>query len=326
MVTSIKRSKNKSTGLAPGTIVYIGEKREQKPVLELFEIGSKSVKNTLLKDISSFNPSKKDTIYWLNISGVQETSLIEDIGTMLNIHPLVLEDIANTHQRPKLEYFKKYIFIALKMLYYDYKNDIYSEHLSILLGANYVISFQEVDGDVFDSLRKRIISSTGRFQKRGIDYLCYTLIDSIVDNYFLILEGISEDLDFLEKTVVGNSSSNRIEQIHLLKRNLTIMRRSIWPLRDIISRMIRDEDNKFISKNTLPYLRDVYDHTVQIIDTVETSRETASGLIEIFLSKQSNRMNEIMGFLTLFATIFIPLTFLTGVYGMNFDWMPELNI
>jgi len=247
------------------------------------------------------------------------------MGNHFNIHPLVLEDIANTGQRPKMEDFVDYIFIVLKMLYYDDKeNETKAEQVSVVLGSNFVISFQESEGDVFDPIRERIKSDRGRIRKMGADYLAYALIDTIVDNYFAILEKLGEKIEDIEDELVTNPALETLQTIHRLKREMIFLRKSVWPLREVISRLERWE-SPLINKSLDIYLRDVYDHTIQVVDSIETFRDMLSGLLDIYLSSVSNRMNEIMKVLTIIATIAIPLTVITGLYGMNFQFMPELQ-
>ena len=262
---------------------------------------------------------------WINIDGLHEVKIIENIGSHFDIHPLVLEDILHTGQRPKTEDFGSYIYIVLKMLYFnEEENEIQDEQLSIILGSNFVISFQERVGDVFNPVRERI--RIGRFQikKRKSDYLAYALIDAVVDNYFIILEKLGEQIEDLEEELLDNPNPKNLETIHSLKRQLISLRKSVWPLREVIGGLERSESPLF-HESTGIYLKDVYDHTIQVIDTIETYRDMVSGMLDTYLSNISNRMNEVMKVLTIIATIFIPLTFISGLYGMNFRYMPELE-
>jgi magnesium transporter len=236
-----------------------------------------------------------------------------------------LEDILNTEQRPKMEEFGDYLYFVLKMLYPGENNDeIEAEQISIILGSNFVISFQEHEGDVFNAVRERIRKNKGRVRKSGADYLAYALMDSIVDNYFLILEQIGERIEATEQQLTENPTPETLHAIRDLKREMIFLRKSVWPLREVISNLERCE-SPLIHESLGAYLRDVYDHTIQIIDTVESLRDMISGLLDVYLSSISNRMNEVMKVLTIFASIFIPLTFVAGVYGMNFKFMPELE-
>jgi len=267
----------------------------------------------------------KSSVMWLNIDGVHQPEIIEQVGQSFGLHPLVAEDIASTGQRPKLEDFDDYIFIVLRMLRFDSAEDeAKTEQMSIILGRDFVISFQEREGDVFDNIRERLKSNKGRIRKLGTDYLAYSLIDSIVDNYFVVLEKLGETIEDIEDRLVTNPTSETLKTIHDLKREIIFLRKSVWPLREVVNRLERSE-SPLINKSTFVYLRDVYDHTIQIMDAVETFRDMLSGMLDIYLSSVSNRMNEVMKVLTVIATIFIPLTFVAGIYGMNFKYMPELE-
>jgi len=239
------------------------------------------------------------------------------------LHHLVLDDIVSVKQRPKIEDYDKYLFCVLKMIYYS-KQKLRTEQISIVLGNGYVISFQEKEGDVFDDVRNRIGTEKSKIRKNGADYLMYSLMDSIIDNYFLVLENIGEKIEKIESVLLLRPSPDTLSQIYSLKRTLIYLRKSVWPLREVINKILRDE-NKLIKQETKIYYRDLYDHTIQVIDTIESYRDMSAGMLDIYLSSLSNKMNEVMKVLTIIATIFIPLTFLAGVYGMNFKYMPELN-
>ena len=323
---------SKTRGLAPGTLVHIGEERTEKPRISIIDYDKeKFLEKEAISVEECFSLKETSTVSWINIDGIHDIKIIEKLGSNFGLHPLILEDILNTGQRPKLEDFESYIFVVLKMLYInDKKNEIKAEQVSIVLGPNFVISFQEQKGDVFDSIRNRIRNDKGRIRKMGADYLAYALIDAIVDNYFLILEKLSEEIESIEETLVANPKPENLQIIQNLKRDTIFLRKSVWPLREIISGMQRAESS-LIKDSTGIYLRDIYDHTIQVIDTIETSRDMVSGMLDIYLSSISNKMNEVMKVLTIIATIFIPLGFIAGVYGMNFNTetskfnMPELN-
>jgi len=270
-----------------------------------------------------FKDNKRIT--WINIDGLQRIDVIERIGKQFGIHPLVLEDIANTGQRPKMEDYIDYLFVVLKMLQYSEEdNEIKGEQVSLILGSNWVVSFQETEGDVFDPIRERIRTNKGRIRKMGPDYLVYVLMDAIVDNYFAVLERVGERIEEIEEEIVANPSPETLQTIHDLKRQMIMLRKSVWPLREVISRLERWE-SKLINESTDIFLRDLYDHTIQVIDAVETFRDMLSGMLDIYMSSVSNRMNEVMKVLTIIATIFLPLTLVAGIYGMNFRIMPELE-
>ena len=276
-----------------------------------------------IDDAFLFKDDKRIT--WINIEGLQKISIIEKIGNHFNLHPLVLEDIANTGQRPKMEDYTDYLFVVLNMLQYSEEDkEIKREQVSLILGSNWVISFQETEGDVFDTIRERLRSDKGRIRKMGADYLVYVLMDTIVDNYFAVLEKIGEKIEEIEDETVTNPSPETLHTIHDLKRQMIMLRKSIWPLREVINRLERWE-SKLINESTDIFLRDLYDHTIQVVDAVETFRDMLSGMMDIYMSSVSNRMNEVMKVLTIIATIFLPLTLVAGIYGMNFRIMPELQ-
>jgi len=315
---------SKKAGLPPGMLVHIGKKKMDKPRITSIDFDSKHMTEKELKRIEDvFKFRDTSTTTWINIDGIHETEIIEKIGKHFSIHPLVLEDIANTGQRPKVEDLDSYLFCVLKMLSYDEKEDeVNAEQISLILGRKYVITFQERVGDIFDQLRERIRKGKLRFKKP--DYLAYAIIDSVVDNYFVILEKIGERLERLEEELSEKPSTETLHTIHRLKREAIFIRKSVWPLREVANSLAKS-DSKMVSEETKIYFKDVYDHTIQVIDTIETFRDMLSGLLDLYLSSISNRMNEVMKVLTIIATIFIPLTFVAGIYGMNFRHMPELD-
>ncbi|MDY6958706.1 MAG: magnesium/cobalt transporter CorA [Halobacteriota archaeon] len=324
MFNVTKRS-NK-VGLPPGTLVHVGEKRVEKVKITIIDYDKEQFQEEEVEQVEECFPFKDEpTVTWINIDGIHDVEIIEKIGKHFGIHPLILEDILNTAHRPKMEDLGDYIFIVLKMLYYDGKEkEIKTEQVSLILGKQFVISFQERKGDVFDPIRDRIRNSKGRIRKMGGDYLAYALLDAIVDNYFIILEKIGEEIESLEEELVGSPGPETLHLIHGLKREMIFLRKSVWPLREVISTMERGESS-LINESTGIYLKDVYDHTIQVIDTIETFRDVISGMLDTYLSVVSNKMNEVMKVLTIIATIFIPLTFIAGIYGMNFEYMPELG-
>lgn len=320
----IIKKTSKTKGLPPGSLVYVGDKKTENPDISILDYNSKDSKEIKCKKIEEcFSYKNKTSITWINIDGLNE-EIIPKIGEKFEIHPLVLEDILNTYQRPKIENYGKYIFIVLKMLILDENNNVSIQQISFILSKNMVISFQEKKGDVFDSIRERIRNNKGRIRKRGSDYLVYSLLDSIVDNYFSILEKVSEKIEIIEDKLIENPEPETLQEIHRLKREMIFVRKSIWPLREVINSLYREE-SKIIKNTTHVFLRDLYDHTIQVIDTVESFRDMISGMLDIYMSSVSNKMNEVMKVLTIFAAIFIPLTFIAGVYGMNFHYMPELG-
>jgi magnesium transporter len=267
----------------------------------------------------------KPTVTWINVDSLHQVEILEKLGECYGLHPLVLEDILNTDQRPKMEDYGEYIYIVLKDLDYPDKiNQIESEQISLILGPNFVFSFQEREGDTFNPIRERIRNNKGRIRKLGADYLAYNLLDSTVDNYFIILEKLGEKIELLEEKLVTHPTSEMLQGIHHLKREMILLRKVVWPLREVISGLIRAESS-LVQESTKVYLRDIYDHTIQTIDTIETYRDMVSSMLDIYLSSVSNRLNSVMKVLTIIATIFMPLTFIAGIYGMNFKYMPELE-
>jgi len=321
----VKKSSNKR-GLSPGTVVYVGEEKTEKVKITVMDYHETHFVEQELTKVEECIPFKaKPTVTWINIDGIHEVDIIEKIGKDFDLHPLLLEDIVNTGQRPKIEDFGPYLFIVLKMLFYDdQEEEVNAEQVSIILGENFVISFQERKGDVFNPIRERIRNAKGRIRKMGADYLAYALLDAIVDGYFTILEKIGEDVENKEEDLVIHPKPATLQKIHNLKRETIFLRKSVWPLREVINGLQRGE-SALIQDTTQMYLRDVYDHTIQVIDTVETFRDILSSMLDLYLSSISNNMNEVMKVLTIFAAIFIPLTFIAGVYGMNFKYIPELE-
>ena len=321
----IKKTSQKA-GLPPGTLVHIGERKTGKVRVTIIDYDEVQFEETEVSTVEECFPYKeKPTITWINIDGIHKTEVIERIGQQFDLHPLLLEDIVNTGQRPKMEDFGNYIFLVLKMLRYaDENHEVEAEQVSLILGSNFVISFQEREGDVFGTIRERIKKGKGRIRKAGADYLAYALIDAIVDNYFIVLETLGEEIDDIEEELARNPTLKMLHKIRILKKEMIFLRKSVWPLREVVSGLQRGE-SALIQQSTQVYLRDVYDHTIQVIDTIESFRDMLSGMLDIYLSSISNKINEIMKVLTIFAAIFIPLTFVAGIYGMNFEFMPELK-
>ena len=318
--------RSKKAGLPPGTLVHTGEKKAGEVNISVIEYDEANFQKRELKTIEEcFLLKDRPAVTWVDVEGIHQIDNIQKLGDCYNFHPLVLEDILNTDQRPKVEDHENYLYIVLKMLHYEEKAEVVMEQVSLILGPNFVFSFREgMEKNVFHSVRERIINSKGRIRKMGADYLLYTLIDTIVDNYFVILEKMGENIERLEEELIKNPTKQTLHQIHQLKREMIFITRAVWPLREVINVMERGE-SPLIKDSTRIYLRDVYDHTIRVIDSIETFRDLLSGMLDIYLSSISNRMNEIMKFLTIVGTIFIPLTFVVGIYGMNFEYLPELK-
>jgi magnesium transporter len=316
----------KKVAQPPGTLIHIGEKKTEITSITELAYDKDNVYEKKIANLDEYSIKKGfKGVMWINVNGIHDTSIIEKLGNLFNIHSLVLEDILNTFQRPKVEDFDDYMFLVLKMLRYDKeKKEIFSEQVSFIVGPEVVITFQEIEGDVFQPVRERIQKGKGKIRRMNADYLLYTLMDALVDNYFLIMEAIGEDIEDIEAQLLKNAIPETLHQVQKLRKELIYLRKGVWPLREILNTLLRGESS-LIKKSTLIYLRDVYDHTIQVIETTETFRDLVSGLQDLYLSSVSNRMNEIMKVLTIIATIFIPLTFIAGIYGMNFDFMPELK-
>jgi magnesium transporter len=321
------KKRSKKAGLPPGTLVHIGEKKVGELKITLIDYDETNFEEREFKTVEQCFPFRdKPTVTWINVEGVHQVEVIEKLGNCFGLHSLVLEDILNTDQRPKMEVYGDYLYIVLKMLYGSDPNlSVEAEQVSLILGSNFVISFQEgKEGDVFNPVRERIRSGKGLIRKMGADHLAYSLIDTIVDNYFLILEKLGERIELLEEELVAHPTTTTIQEIQKFKNEMIFLRRVVWPLREVVGGLGRRE-SPLIKESTEIYLRDVYDHTVQVMDTIEVYREMLSGMLDIYLSSISNRLNSVMKVLTIIATIFMPLTFIAGIYGMNFKYMPELE-
>jgi magnesium transporter len=325
-LSKVVKKRSSKAGLPPGTLVHVGEKKVESVRISFMDYDEQNFQEKQVTNIEECLKLKEiPTVSWINIDGLHDIEVLEQLGKAFGLHSLVLEDILSTGQRPKFEDYEKHIFIVLKMLSYGQENQsVETEQVSLVLGPNYVISFQERIGDVFESIRERIRNAKGRIRKMGPDYLAYSLIDAIVDNYFVILEKLGEKIESIEEEVIGNPIERTVQQIHSLKGEMISLRKSIWPLRELI-RGLQASESSLINESTDIYMRDVYDHTIQIIDTIESFRDMVSGLLDIYLSSLSNKMNAVMKVLTIIATLFIPLTFVAGIYGMNFKYMPELE-
>lgn len=314
-----------SPGQSPGKLIHKGERHVDQVQIHILDYDADQLETKQTQNPEEcFSFREKATVTWINIIGLHDINVIEKIGTHFGIHPLVLEDVLNTDQRPKVEEYEDHIFAVLKMIYYDNTSKIiHSEQLSIVFGKNYVITFQERPGDIFNPIRARL-NKSGKLRKSKSDFLAYALLDAVVDNYFIVMESIGEKIEDIEEALAFNLDSKQLHVMHSMKRELIFMRKGIWPIREVINGIARSE-SRLIKRETKLYLRDVYDHTIQVIDTLETFRDMLSGIHDLYLSNQSNRMNEIMKVLTIFAAIFIPLTLVAGIYGMNFEHIPELT-
>ncbi|TCV82872.1 magnesium/cobalt transporter CorA [Sulfurirhabdus autotrophica] len=321
-----KKRAHKS-GMSPGSLVYVGDKTAASDArIMLFDFDEHHVVEKPVHNIVDCLPfANAKSVTWINVDSVLLPGVLEAFGKVLNFHPLMLEDILHTDQRPKYEDYGDYIFFVLKMLDFDtIKNEITIEQLSLVLGENYLISFQERPGDSFEPLRERIRKSVGRIRKSRPDYTAYALMDLVVDGYFDVLEKIGDKIESVEAILASNPKTDTLRMIHELRRELIFLRKSVWPLREVIASMQRSE-SPLIHESTELFLRDLHDHVIRVADSIDTYRDMLSSMQDVYLSSISNRTNDIMKVLTLFSSIFLPLTFITGIFGMNFHNFPELE-
>ncbi|MGY5879158.1 MAG: magnesium/cobalt transporter CorA [Candidatus Thorarchaeota archaeon] len=311
-------------GLAPGTIVHTGEDRQEEVKILITEFYEGQIREYVADSIEDCSPSMKEgAIKWIHVMGVHDVKIVEQICNYFNIHPLVIEDIPSVGQRPKIEAMPTGVYTVLRE--YDiYGKDVHSEQVSIVFGKGYVLSFQESSDDIFDPIRIRARQPGGRIRKGNPDYLTYALLDLIVDKYFVVLEYIGDSIEDLEDDLVEKGSADMLTEIYKLKRILLAFRRHIWPLRQVVLKLQRDVP-MHVKEENLVFLRDLYDHVIRVTDHVETYRESVTGMLDIYLSQVSNKMNEVMQVLTVISVIFIPLTLMASIYGMNWQWMPELD-
>ncbi|HTP05992.1 MAG TPA: magnesium/cobalt transporter CorA [Nitrospirota bacterium] len=320
------KKRSKKAGLPPETLMYTGEKKDEKIIIHVIDYDETNFLETELSSAEACIPYKnKTTVTWINVDGVHSVPLLEKLGDCFGLHRLVMEDILNTDQRPKMEDFGEYLFIVLKMLSNGKNGEVITEQISIVVGSNFVLSFQEgVEGDAFNLIRERLRNGKGRIRKMSADYLAYALLDAIVDNYFVILEKFGDKIELLEAELIENPSQRTVQRIYELKRTMIFLHNAVWPLREVVSALGKHE-SPIIREATVPYFRDVYDHVIHVIDSVDINREMISSMLDMYLSSVSNRLNEVMKVLTAISLIFMPLTFIVGVYGMNFKYMPELE-
>ena len=323
---------SKKPGLKPGSVVYVGRERTEDVHIDVIDYTDREhVEKRLASAQECFPYRDSSSITWINVDGIHRVDAVEAFGEHFGMHPLTLEDVVNTGHRPKIEESADHIVVVLKMIYRDAANgDLRAEQVSVIFGKKWVITFQETGQDVFDPVRRRIKKTVPRVRFMSTDYLAYALLDAVVDHYFVILEQLGEEIDVLDDAVSESPKPEHLSSIRHLKMQLLSMRKAVWPLREVIGALERTE-SKLVKASTLRYLRDLYEHTIQVIDTVETYRDMVSGLLDLYHTGVANHTNDIMKVLTVFATIFIPLGFLAGVYGMNFDTgaspfnLPELG-
>ncbi len=325
MNTTMKR-KSVKTGLPPGSLIHIGDRKNETVQISLLSYNEDGFKEISvdINDMSALVPTKSE-IHWISVEGIHNVDVIKNLGDVFGFHPLVQEDILNTDHRPKIENYDEYAYIVAKLLLYDENQSEYTnEQESFILGKNYVISFSERKTEIYSPVKERIMKGAGHITKMGADYLLYSLLDVIVDNYFDVLEKLSDEIEIAEDELISNPSPDTLKVIHKFKRQMLYIHKAVWPLREVIGELERNETS-LVKESTSLYIRDLYDHIIQIMETVETLRDILSSMLDMYLSSISNRMNEVMKILTIISTLFIPLTFIVGLYGMNFRYMPELN-
>lgn len=326
MTNRLLKKKLKTLGQAPGALVYVGDNQDPNIHIDVIDYDKDSFlerSDVQIKECLDLIKTPQNT--WINIEGIQDIQAVQKLGSHFGLHPLILEDIVNSTQRSKLDDYKDNIYIVMRMLKYNKeKEEVEDEQVSLILGENYLISFLESGSSIFLPVKKRLTNSSSRIRIGGSDYLCYSLIDCIVDHYFEILEQVDQNLENLEEEIAQSPNGKTLIKIQRIKRQITQLRKSVWPMREVINHFRRIETS-LIKDSTKLYIQDVYDHTIQAIDTIESFRDIVSGMFDIYLSNINLRMNEIMKVLTIVSTIFVPLTFVASIYGMNFEHMPELH-
>jgi len=313
-------------GLPPGTPVHVGAARAGKVRVTVIDYDAHDLRQKEIAAVEELSSSRDSpSVTWINVDGLHDTKLLENIARAFGLHHLILEDILNTTQRPKFEESADTLFVVAKMLEWGPAGLVIpAEHVSIILGAGFVISFQERPGDVFEPIRQRIRTGKGRIRKMGADYLAYSLLDAIVDKYFIVIDDLGGEIEDLEERVESDPSTPTLSRLRRLRQQVLFLRRSIWPMREVVSALAKSETPMF-AETLAPYLRDLYDHTIQVMDIIETLRDGIAGMFDVYMSSVSNRMNDVMKVLTIIATVFIPITFIAGLYGMNFKFMPEVQ-
>ncbi|KPA16848.1 magnesium transporter [Candidatus Magnetomorum sp. HK-1] len=320
------KNKDATLGKAPGELVFVGEQKVREVTIRVIDYDRDNLSERKLKDIKDGIPYKEtETVTWININGLQDTELIRQFGQEFGLHALVMDDIVNTGQRPKMEDYDNYLFFVVKTMRYDEAEGlIKSEQLSMILGKSFILTFQEQPGDVFKTVRDRIRKNKGRIRKVGIDYLAYALLDTVVDNYIFIIELLGEQIEDIEDEILDNPSQDVLARINNYKREMNYLRKSVRPAREFMLHLTRLDSN-LIQDETIPFLKDLLDLSSQAVEVIDTYREMLSDHLNIYNTGVSNRLNEIMKVLTIFSVIFIPLTFICGIYGTNFDNLPELH-
>ena len=317
----------KKTGLAPGSVVFTGSRKVENVLINYLQYDAKQLKDTVIESHREniYEPSRVDKVDWYDVRGMHDTDLIEFFGKTFDIHPLILEAVVDIHQRPKYDEYENGNFITLRAISFDKETlEVKKEHVALFFNIGFIITFQETESDLFETVRKRIHASSGRIRERGADYLAYALVDALVDNYCVVLEDMEEVIEVLEEKMTVQLDISSKADLHKLKKELLVLRKSVSPLREAIGRFSKT-DSPFVEDRSQIFIRDLYEHTVQVMDSVESYRDILNGLQDLFISEVSFKMNKVMQLLTLVSVIFIPLTFLAGIYGMNFEYIPELH-
>lgn len=328
-LTRLKKHRAQKTGLPPGALVYVGDAEQKKlaqPKISKIVYDTSGMLECELtsEELLNFKPDPTKKM-WLNVHGVHEPTLIKQIGDKFDLHPLVIEDILNTEQRPKLDEFDDYVFLETRLFYYHADSmSVSSEQISLVLGKNFLLTFQERSTGAFEPIRERLRATRAQMREQGVDYLAYALLDSVVDRYFGVLEEVGEASEALEEALLTSPSNSELHSIHQLKHVSIELRRAVWPLREVINSLSRNEKG-FFQPSTMPYLRDVYDHTVNFIESLESIRDTLSGMMDIYMASVSQRVNLELRALTVVAMLFMPATLIAGIFGMNFNKMPWIN-
>jgi len=319
------KKRAKKFGLPPGTLVHPEEPLPELSKITIIDYDDKRFHAEQTHSVEACIPFiNAPTVTWINVDTIHDVKLLERMGSVFNLHPLTLEDIQSVDQRPKMDDYDTYIYLDLKTMNLPEGGEMEAEAVSIIIGPAYVITFHEKESDALNPIRDRVRTGGGRVRKMQADYLAYCFMDTIVDNYFFVLEKLDERIEKLQVELLENPTVKTLAELNKLKKDIIFLRKSVWPLREMIVKLERS-DSPLIKDATKLYLRDVYDHTIYIVDAIESFRDILSGMMDIYLSSNSNRLNEVIKFLTIISTIFIPLTFLAGVYGMNFRHFPEID-
>lgn len=323
---SVAPRRSRKTGLPAGTLVHLGERKTERAAITLIEYAADTLKETHFDSLAACQAcAPTQPKLWLNVHGLHEPAVMQEIGKRFQLHPLVLEDVLNTDQRPKVDDYGNYLFLVARFFNYDAANlTVTTEQVSFVIGTNFVLTFQERPTGNFDPVREWLRTDKGRIRQLGTDYLAYALLDVIVDRYFTVLEQIGDRSEQLEDDLLAKPDAAQLQTLHQIKRETLTMRRSIWPLREVLNTLVRN-DNRFFTPETQLYLRDIYDHTVHLIESLEAIRDLIAGMLDIYLSSISNRVNQEVRTLTVFALIFMPATLISGIFGMNFEIMPLLD-